>query len=93
MEEAVGEDLPLVPLEQVVRGTGWGERAVVLPPIWEGLYLRVEHDMGSPLWDFLQGSRLGNTPQELHPALMAWMERQQRAMEEMGGHSTRWRVG
>ncbi len=64
MEEVVGEELPLVPLGQVVQGTGWGEREVVLPPLWEGLYLRVEHDMGSPLRDFLQGlvSRLGNTP-------------------------------
>ncbi len=60
---------------------------MVLPPLWEGLYLRVKHDMGSPLRDFLQGlvSRLGNTSQELPPALMAWIERQQRAMEEMGG--------
>lgn len=51
--------------------------------------------MGSPLRDFLQGliSRMGNTTQELPPALMAWMDRQQKAMEEMGGHSTTWRVG
>ncbi len=76
MEEVVEEDLPLVPLGQVVQGTGWGERAVVLPPLWEGLYLRVDHDMGSPLRDFLQGlvNRMGNTPQELPPTLMAWLE-------------------
>ncbi len=37
MEEGFGEDLPLEPLVQVVQGTGWGERAVVLPPLWEGL--------------------------------------------------------
>ena len=83
MEEV---DLPLVPLGQVVQGTGWGDRAVVLPPLWEGLYLMVELDMGSPLRDFLQGliSHMGNT-RELPPALMSWMERQQRAMDEMGG--------
>lgn len=87
MEVTVVEDLPIAPLGQVIQGTGWGERAVNLPPLWEGLYLRVEHDVGSPLRDFLQGliSRMGNTTQELPPALMAWMERQQRAMEEMGG--------
>ncbi len=70
------DELPLVPLGHVVQGTGWGERAVVLPLLWEGLNLRVEHDMGSSLRDFLQGlvSRLGNTPQELPPDLMAWIE-------------------
>ena len=83
MEEV---DIHLVPLGQVVQGTGWGDRAVALPQLWEGLYLRVEHDMGSPLQDFLQGliGQMGNT-RELPPALMAWMERQQRAMEEIGG--------
>ena len=79
MEEV---DLPLVPLGQVVQRTGWGDRAVVLLPLWEGLYLRVEHDMGNPQRDFLQGliSHMGNT-RELPPALVSWMERQQKAME------------
>ena len=93
VEDMGGVAIPLVPLGQLVQGTGWGDQAVVLLPLWEGLYLRVEHDMGSPLRDFLQGliSHMGNT-RELPPALMSWMERQQRAMEEMGGHSTTWRV-
>ncbi len=87
MEEVVGEDLPLVHLGQVDQGTGWDERAVVLPPLWEGLYLRVEHDMGRPLRDFLQGlvSRLGNTPQELHPALMAWKKGNSGPWRRWGG--------
>ncbi len=65
MEVSIVEDLPIVPLGQVIQETGWGERAVNFPPLWEGLYLRVEHDMGSPLMDFLQGliSRMGNTTQ------------------------------
>jgi hypothetical protein len=53
MKAVSGENLPLVPLGQVVQSTGWGDRAVTLPPLWEGLYIRVEHDMGSPLGDFL----------------------------------------
>ena len=37
MEELVEEDLPLVPLGQVVQGTGWGDRVVDLPSLWEVL--------------------------------------------------------
>jgi hypothetical protein len=36
MEVSIVEDLPIVPLGQVIQETGWGERAVNLPPFGKG---------------------------------------------------------